>query len=210
MQCIYCGAAMPKRGLICDYCGKRNPLNLTSLEKMSFESSRSSITLTCPDCKTDTETINIGLAEEMIVHRCHQCDGIFLSEKTLEDAIRHQVGSVHKVDHSMLRFVLDNPRNETDNNQAYRSCPVCNRHMNKGIYAAISGVLIDKCPKHGIWLDSGELQQLLEWKSVYTSLKRKEIQENKRMTPPKQSPRSLTPETTRDPIEHFFHWLLLG
>ena len=210
MQCIYCGAPMPERGLICDYCGQRNPLNLTALEQMSFSVSRSAVTLTCPDCKTETETINIGLAEEIIIHRCRECDGIFLSEKALEDAIRHQIGVVHKVDRSLLRFILDHPRQATEHNRTFRSCPVCNRPMHKGIYAAVSGVLIDKCPEHGIWLDSGELQQLLEWKSIYTSLKRKELREKKSNIPPGEPTLKLTPESTRDPIERFFTWLISG
>ena len=209
MTCMYCGAPMPKRGLVCDYCGQRNPLNLNALEKISFGESRSAVTLSCPDCHSDMEHIDIGLGEEMVVHRCQQCDGIFITESDLADALRHHIGTVHKVDYSTLRFILDNPRQE-GNDRALRQCPVCSKQMNKGIYAAVSGVLIDKCPEHGIWLDSGELKQLLEWRSVHLSLKRQEIKEKQPNPNPPQTPWKFTPETTRDPAELFFLWLLGG
>jgi Zn-finger nucleic acid-binding protein len=29
-----------------------------------------------------------------------------------------------------------------------------------------SGVVIDRCTNHGIWLDSGEITHLMEWKKA--------------------------------------------
>jgi len=207
MQCVYCGAPLPKRGLICQYCGQRNPLNLSVLEKINFSMDRSTVNLDCPDCKIETEVINIGLAEDMYIHRCRKCDGIFLSEKTLEDAIRHQLGVVHKVDYSLLRFILDNPRQTRENDQTFRFCPVCNRRMSKGNYAAISGVIIDKCSEHGIWLDSGELQQILEWKTTYMSLKQKELQEKKIDKISQKSTIKETKNETKSILSRFIEWL---
>ena len=38
--------------------------------------------------------------------------------------------------------------------------------MNRVNFGRRSGVVIDQCIKHGIWLDSGELTHLLEWKKA--------------------------------------------
>lgn len=40
-----------------------------------------------------------------------------------------------------------------------RACPVCQRAMRVAEYAA-SGVVIDECIEHGVWLDSGELERI--------------------------------------------------
>jgi Zn-finger nucleic acid-binding protein len=35
--------------------------------------------------------------------------------------------------------------------------------MNRINFGSRSGVIADKCRKHGLWLDGGELRQILEW-----------------------------------------------
>jgi Zn-finger nucleic acid-binding protein len=35
--------------------------------------------------------------------------------------------------------------------------------MNRNNYGGCSGVLIDECAKHGVWLDAGELTTLLDF-----------------------------------------------
>ena len=41
-------------------------------------------------------------------------------------------------------------------------CPTCEREMDRIEFAAISRVIIDVCPEHGVWLDAGELERLIE------------------------------------------------
>jgi Zn-finger nucleic acid-binding protein len=38
--------------------------------------------------------------------------------------------------------------------------------MNRVNYGHRSGVIIDQCAKHGIWVDSGEIMHLMEWKKA--------------------------------------------
>lgn len=210
MSCIYCGAPMPKRGLVCDFCGQRNPLNLSALEKIRFSKDRGGVLLDCPACKLEMERINIGIAEDIVIHRCSQCDGMFIGEECLEITIKHQTGVVHKVDYSVLRFILDNPRQEHDAGREYRNCPVCAKRMNKAIYAAVSGVLVDRCLDHGVWLDSGELQQLFEWKSTYASLKRNEIEKGEVKVLRGSTNRKYTKDTNHNPVDHFLTWIFGG
>ncbi|MFO7628090.1 MAG: zf-TFIIB domain-containing protein, partial [Prochlorococcaceae cyanobacterium] len=35
--------------------------------------------------------------------------------------------------------------------------------MNRSLQGKRSGVVVDRCRDHGVWLDAGELLQLLEW-----------------------------------------------
>ena len=35
--------------------------------------------------------------------------------------------------------------------------------MNRKLHGKRSGVIVDSCRDHGLWLDAGELRQLMEW-----------------------------------------------
>ncbi len=41
------------------------------------------------------------------------------------------------------------------------SCPVCKKTLERGRYAGRSPVVVDLCERHGLWLDAGELVELL-------------------------------------------------
>lgn len=42
----------------------------------------------------------------------------------------------------------------------YRKCPRCHGVMNRRNFAAHSGVIIDECPTHGLFLDPGEFEAI--------------------------------------------------
>jgi Zn-finger nucleic acid-binding protein len=44
-----------------------------------------------------------------------------------------------------------------------RACPMCGGDMAKRVFAYESGVPIDVCADHGVWLDHGELQRIEAW-----------------------------------------------
>ena len=48
----------------------------------------------------------------------------------------------------------------------YGKCPVCRVLMNRVNFGRRSGVIIDQCKKHGIWVDNGEITHLMEWKKA--------------------------------------------
>jgi len=43
----------------------------------------------------------------------------------------------------------------------YVACPVCKKIMNRSNFAHRSGVVIDTCKGHGVWLEAGELGRAL-------------------------------------------------
>ena len=45
-------------------------------------------------------------------------------------------------------------------------CPVCSDFMQRKNFCVRSGVIIDCCHQHGVWLDGGELRRLMEWKKA--------------------------------------------
>jgi Zn-finger nucleic acid-binding protein len=202
MKCTFCGAPLPINGLICSYCGQRNAVNLRSLsaKKLITEDE-----LACPICDTSLERMDIGLREIMIVHSCDDCDGLFLKCEDLKKTIDAQGEGVTRINPKLLRFVLDNPRHEKQvKKRFYRKCPYCDHMMDRVNYKAVSGVIIDKCHQHGVWLDAGELQQLFDWKKVGGELKasNKEYDYSAMKISNYKSSKFLP-----DPIEDFFMWL---
>ena len=43
---------------------------------------------------------------------------------------------------------------------AYIKCPECSQMMNRFNFAKVSGVIVDECRTHGVWLDSDELGKI--------------------------------------------------
>lgn len=53
------------------------------------------------------------------------------------------------------------PAHPVGSARAYIPCPSCREPMNRKNFGSISGILIDVCKDHGVWLDHGELAQAL-------------------------------------------------
>lgn len=207
MKCKFCSAPLPKRGPICDYCGQRNPLNLGVLSKIEIEGKNEEHD--CPVCDAAFENINIGLKERILVKRCNDCDGVFITEDVLEHLIKREKNEVNKVDHRVLRFIQDNPRQKKETVIRYRKCPVCDSMMQRINYRAVSGVIVDRCLRHGVWLDGGELRQLFEWKVAGGTVKK----ENKSIKTNDTSSGYMYESSKLshfDPIGDFFNWLQGG
>ena len=49
--------------------------------------------------------------------------------------------------------------------------------MNRVNFGARSGVIVDRCKDHGVWLDGGELRHLMEWMKLGGKLLDQERQE---------------------------------
>ncbi|NIP86035.1 MAG: hypothetical protein GTO03_10910 [Planctomycetales bacterium] len=45
----------------------------------------------------------------------------------------------------------------------YRACPVCGEMMQRRNYGRKSGIIIDTCRQHGVWLDFDEFPAILQW-----------------------------------------------
>jgi len=124
MRCRFCSAPLPKSGLVCKYCGKRNPVNLDSF---SYKKEGVSKGINCPVCSMSLEKIDIGQKESFIAHRCIKCDGIFFEKHELERMLESYTNKVYSIDRNILRFVTNHPRHEREKNILYKKCPVCKR-----------------------------------------------------------------------------------
>ena len=93
------------------------------------------------------------------IDRCSKCGGVWLEQGELEEILETSQkrntppaentstnGPAAGVSKSALRDEL--------------ACPFCSETMSVVNFAYDSGVIINRCPNHGIWLDSGELKRI--------------------------------------------------
>lgn len=112
----------------------------------------------CVVCKQETVERR---HEDVTLDECPEGHGVWLLESELLDAVRtvadgSQSGMTYDEGRA-LTLVMDRDVKLDDE---VRTCPMCSQQMNSVEYAFTSGVVIDACPTHGIWLDAGELNQL--------------------------------------------------
>ena len=157
--CSSCSAPLPVSGIICEYCGTRNDIDL-KLTK-SYRNLRPDLNRTCPLCKIQLKTIDVGEKLSFFIERCDSCFGIFFDLNELDEMIKVSVTKTKKVDLQKLFQITENPRHIDI--IVYRNCPVCQKKMHRKNFMSRSGVITDVCFEHGIWLDSGELRQIMEW-----------------------------------------------
>ncbi len=162
-QCINCSAPLPPNTIVCDYCGSRNDTDLMGVHTYTtheLESGR-----ICPRCNIALQTIDLKIDGRFFIERCDQCMGLFFDTGELEVLLDASVKNVFSINFKKLTHITDTMAPETLT-VAYIKCPVCNKFMNRSNFGSRSGVIVNACGDHGIWLDSGELRRLFEWKKA--------------------------------------------
>ena len=106
----------------------------------------------CPVCKSAMVVLELQQVE---VDHCFGCGGIWLDAGELELLIDDAARSAK---------LLESFRIDKECTEAKRKCPICYKKMEKVIVGVEKPqLLLDRCPKkHGLWFDSGELQDILK------------------------------------------------
>ena len=107
-------------------------------------------------------TIDLSGNETFLIERCEQCFGLFFDLGELEDYLLLADPGDPEINHHSLN-VLINENYHKDYPVGYIRCPVCKELMNRVNYGKKSGVVVNKCSLHGVWLDSGFLNHLIGW-----------------------------------------------
>ncbi len=159
-NCSNCGAPMPPNSIICPYCKSRSDVDLKGIHKHTVEKPESD--RICPRCNKPLQTIDLKVGEKFLIERCTNCLGLFFDPGELEALLDKSVSNVFYIDYNQLEEIR-NVRRHQDYPVGYIKCPVCLKLMNRINFGSRSGVIVDKCRDHGIWVDGGELRQLMEW-----------------------------------------------
>ncbi len=160
MKCSSCGASLGTNSNVCHYCGSLNDTDLRSLHY--YTTNEPETDRNCPRCNKPLNTIDLKLNGSFFIERCNNCLGLFFDPSELEHLLENHVQHVHQVDHKQLNLLVEEQHKE-DWGTTYIKCPICQKLMNRQAYGSRSGVIVDTCKNHGIWLDGGELGTLFRW-----------------------------------------------
>ncbi len=165
MNCPCCAAPIPTHGVVCTYCGHRIDVDLQGSSRSIVENDLYS--LQCPDCELSLEPLIIESNNgtnggSLSVNRCSRCLGLFVQRSILDTILATKVRQPSDIDYQLLAN-LENSNRSSSRSWRYRPCPVCRSLMNRKLHGKRSGVIVDSCRDHGLWLDAGELRQLMEW-----------------------------------------------
>ncbi len=159
-NCKNCGAALPAHTVECMYCKTRQDVDLHVIHQYTVETPETE--RICPRCDKPMQTVDIKVGEKFLIERCLECMGLFFDPGELDALIDKSVSNVYYIDYTQLQ-VLKLSKRSQDYPVTYIKCPVCRKLMNRSNYGTQSGVIVDTCKQHGVWLDGGELRQLMEW-----------------------------------------------
>lgn len=157
-RCSSCSAPLPTNQLHCLYCKTRNDLDLHGIDVNVIKQSNCK----CPSCNITLQTLNIDVGQGFEIDQCQQCFGLFFDIHELPLVLEQGTSNIAGINQSLIQQTIDD-RFIGQRAVRYRKCPLCEQFMHRSNYAYRSGVIIDSCRQHGVWLDNGELIQLLEW-----------------------------------------------
>jgi Zn-finger nucleic acid-binding protein len=162
-RCTSCSAPLLANTNRCLYCNTRSDVDLHAKHPYKVEKLLSK--RICPNCDKSLQTIRLKTPEPLAIERCQTCFGLFFDKGEIEMIMQSSVSNVFDINHEHIDNI-NKDRYRKPQKIRYLKCPDCQRHMNRVNFGQRSGVVVDQCIVHGIWLDSGELTHLLEWKKA--------------------------------------------
>ncbi|HBH60957.1 MAG TPA: hypothetical protein DDX85_04285 [Nitrospiraceae bacterium] len=138
-ECEYCGKDINIKYSDCPFCGTNQ---IGAKEMLSPE---------CPRCRIALKIL-VSDGEEYDI--CPQCGGLWLDRDEFHRATRER--DVYKKVDIKGEYRKTPVRGPVE----YIPCVRCGKLMNRGNFGKISGVILDRCDKHGVWLDAGELEKI--------------------------------------------------
>ncbi|HSR18954.1 MAG TPA: zf-TFIIB domain-containing protein [Ignavibacteriaceae bacterium] len=111
--------------------------------------------MNCPVCNLPLIILELNQVE---VDYCTNCLGIWLDEGELELLLEDS-----KEKNNLFKsFIVDRKSKENS-----VKCPICRKKMDKVICGEEKKVILDKCKKgHGLWFNKGELEAVVEMRSL--------------------------------------------
>ena len=105
----------------------------------------------CPRCGVNLEPREY---RGTTINRCRTCEGLWLDI----GVFKRLTSPRDTITDADIPFEFERPR--LPDASGYITCPACGKLMVRQQFKGISGVLIDICRDHGVWLDAGELQTI--------------------------------------------------
>jgi Zn-finger nucleic acid-binding protein len=174
LACPHCGAGVAPTSKSCAHCSHQLLLKACPrcLSRV-FHGHKH-----CPDCGAE---LGIAAQAEPTDRKCPRCDEM-LGARRVEDMVVDECVACHGLwlDHvAVKRIVTDRQQARAESllgalpstlkyepqpaGKMYIKCPACLVVMNRRLFAAGSGVVVDICREHGVFFDIGELPRIIDY-----------------------------------------------
>ena len=142
----------------CPFCGVRQDVNLRQIH---FRDLGTDASLPCPHCATPLDVIEFDTEPKVRIERCTTCYGTFFNPGELELLLDAGTNPLVWLDPVQLKRISEDFG--YNHEVVYLKCPICSERMSHLNFGGSSGVIIDRCGTHGVWLEGSELRRLTEW-----------------------------------------------
>ena len=158
VKCTNCSGRLEGTMTFCPFCGVRQDVNLRQIH---FRDLGCDASLPCPHCTTPLGVIEFDSEPKVRIERCTTCYGTFFNPGELEVLLNAHTHPLVWLDPVQLQQIAADFSQDPE--ITYRKCPMCAERMSHINFAGRSGVIVDRCGTHGVWLEGSELRRLLEW-----------------------------------------------
>lgn len=158
LHCFFCGNLVGEQG--CSLCG-------TVRDTRDERRARAR----CPRCGEHARLAPFGLGEAAL-EACPRCKGMFVNAvdwDTLLDVFSQEPLPDVLVPDAEGPSIYGPYRSAPSSRDAVQidlaadvRCPTCGDAMERLEFGVMTRVIIDVCAKHGVWLDAGELERIIE------------------------------------------------
>lgn len=142
VKCFQCGKEVNPKSALCPFCGARLGDAIIPGDPV------------CPRCKVALE---VKRNDDIEIDVCPQCNGLWIDRGEFE--VLTAPSTVYREE----KLTKEYSRPPLPEEIGYIPCVRCGKLMVQKNYALISGVITDECGRHGIWLDSGELEKIRQF-----------------------------------------------
>lgn len=148
--CPLCFARMSADAKFCMTCGVR--IEAQVLKPLAHERA-------CPRCLVPLRSRAVG---KHVLVECDGCAGVWIDPELLE-RLCDDAGARKSVGEALGERPARQASQAAQAGPVYVRCPDCGNLMNRKMFSGISGILIDVCKGHGVWMDHGELAGALRF-----------------------------------------------
>ena len=120
-------------------------------------------------CLNGCGELTSTLYEGFEIKTCTECESIWLKYKTLTNIVETEEETWTEFERKVSLTTAGQSGVPKEEIERVRFCPECKQPMQTINYQYSSGVIIDKCSQHGVWLDKGELEKIQIYKEHYKS-----------------------------------------
>jgi Zn-finger nucleic acid-binding protein/RNA polymerase subunit RPABC4/transcription elongation factor Spt4 len=147
VACPHCMGMMFAGTKFCPHCGTR----AVAVDR-GANTARS-----CPRCNVPLVDVQVASTP---LEECTRCGGLWIDVSSFEF-----ICSNAEARQAATGLLVPSPA-ELDPNVRYLKCPQCANLMNRMNYASRSGIVINVCRAHGVWLDRNEMRQIVDFISA--------------------------------------------